>query len=134
MDNIQLATKIKQLCKLKNITVKTLLSDCEINSGFIHGLEKRGQVPSLNTVAKIAAYLDVSLDYLVGFTNNPQSIYQGNDSSSDISKSLMLKAKDTFLSKEEAEIVGLYRMLDVRDRSKLMSLIFELEDNIKQKV
>lgn len=134
MDNIQLATKIKQLCKLKNITVKALLNACNINNVFLYELEKRGKVPSVEKIELIANYLDVSVDYLLGRTDNPQNIYQGNDSSTNISKNLMLKAKDTFLSKEEAEIVGLYRMLDVRDRSKLMSLIFELEDNIKQKV
>lgn len=109
-----------------------MLDDCNISRSFIYELKKRDKTPSVEKVELIANYLDVSVDYLLGRTDNPQSIYQGNDSSSDISKSLMLKAKDTFLSKEEAEIVGLYRMLDVRDRSKLMSLIFELEDKMQK--
>ena len=32
---------------------------------------KRGQVPSIESVEKIADYLDCSIDYLIGRTDNP---------------------------------------------------------------
>lgn len=132
MDNIQIAKRIKELCKHENMTVKSLLSDCEINSGFIHGLEKRGQIPSLYTIARIAEYLDVSIDYLAGLTDDPQSTYVSSTISKQDLVDIAKKPQSQDLSKEEAEIIGLYRMLNVRDRTKLMSFIFELEDNLQK--
>lgn len=134
MDNIQIAKKIKQLCKSKNITVKTLLDDCNIGRGFIYNLEKRQQIPLADKLEVIADYLDVSIDYLVGRTDNPQITTPVDNSNKDISQSLTQESKDIAKTQEEAEILQVYRLLDVRDRTKLMSFVFELENNIKQKV
>lgn len=134
MDNIQLATKIKQLCKQKKITVKVLLDDCGIGKGFIYELEKRERVPLADKLELIANYLDVSVDYLLGRTDNPQITTPVDNSNKDISQSLTQESKNTVMTKEESEILQVYRLLDVRDRTKLMSFVFELENNIKQKV
>lgn len=128
MDNIQVATKIKKLCKHKNITVKSLLEACNISKGFMYELEKKGRVPLADKLEVIADYLEVSVDYLLGRTTDPQSTYINKQELKDIAK----KPQSKDLSKEEAEIIGLYRLLNVRDRTKLMSFIFELEDNIQK--
>ena len=82
----------------------------------------------------IADYLDVSIDYLVGRTDNPQITTPVDNSNKDISQSLTQESKDIAKTQEEAEILQVYRLLDVRDKTKLMSFVFELENNIKQKV
>lgn len=132
MDNIQLATKIKRLCKHKNITVKSLLNACNLNNIFIYDIEKRGKIPSVEKIELIADYLDVSVDYLLGRTDDPQSTYVTTSISKQELKDIAKKPQSKDLSKEEAEIIGLYRLLNVRDRTKLMSFIFELEDNIQK--
>lgn len=71
MDNLQLAQKIKILCKSKKITVKSLLESCGINRNFIYDLEKKTQAPSADKLESIANYLDCSVDYLLGRTDTP---------------------------------------------------------------
>lgn len=66
MDTGKISLRIKALCKQKKIAIKTLLEDCGINRNFIYALEKNEQSPSSEKLLKIADYLDISLDYLVG--------------------------------------------------------------------
>lgn len=73
MNNIQLANTIKLLCKDKKLTVKSLLENCKINRNFMYDLEKKAQAPSADKLEAIADYLDCSVDYLLGRTDNPNS-------------------------------------------------------------
>ncbi len=132
MDNIQIAKKIKQLCKSKNITVKTLLDDCNIGRGFIYNLEKRQQIPLADKLELIADYLDVSVDYLLGRTDEPQSIYVTSTISKQDLRDFARKPQGKYLSEEEAEIIGVYRLLDVRNRTRLLSFVLELEDDLQK--
>lgn len=72
MNNVQLASTIKILCKSKKVTVKKLLEDCKINRNFMYDLEKKAQAPSIDKLEAIANYLDCSIDYLMGRTDNPE--------------------------------------------------------------
>lgn len=72
MDNAQIAQNIKTMCKQKKVTISLLLTKCDITKSFIYDLEKRGQSPSCDKVSRIADYLDCSVDYLLGRTENPE--------------------------------------------------------------
>lgn len=64
METIQ----IKQLCKKKKIPVSKMLKDLEVSPSVINSWDK-GKEPRLNTIIKIADYLETSIDYIVGRTN-----------------------------------------------------------------
>lgn len=68
-----IASFLKIVIQEKNITIKQLLEDCKINKGFIYDLEHKKAFPSVDKVARIADYLDCSVDYLLGRTDNPNS-------------------------------------------------------------
>ena len=72
MDNKQTAMIIKNICKIKNCAVSTLLSECNIRKSLIYDMEKRDWTPSAEVIEKIADYLDCSVDYLLGRTDNPE--------------------------------------------------------------
>ena len=72
MQNAQIAARIKSLCSERGIPVKKLLIDCGGRMGLIYELEKRDKTPSITIVNDIAAYFDVSIDYLVGRTEKPE--------------------------------------------------------------
>lgn len=72
MDNAQTAQLIKNECKKKSVSVKEMLVECNVRKGFIYDLEKRSATPSGEVLEKIADYLDVSIDYLVGRTEIPE--------------------------------------------------------------
>lgn len=70
MDTMQVAQKIKTRCKEKGYTIKEVLDSCEISKSYMYDL-KRQRIPSIESFLKIAEYLDCSIDYLIGRTDNP---------------------------------------------------------------
>lgn len=72
MDNAQTAQIIKNLAKNKNVTISKLLEDCKIRKSLIYDLEKRDYTPSAAILEQIADYLNCSVDYLLGRTDNPE--------------------------------------------------------------
>ena len=66
MDNVQTANTIKDLCRARNITINTLLTDCNIRKGLIYDMEKRDKTPSPEILERIADHLNCSVDYLLG--------------------------------------------------------------------
>lgn len=64
------ADKIKALAKTRKISMKQLLSD--IGMGFNTMSNMKTSMPKADNLAKIADYLDCSVDYLLGRTDNPE--------------------------------------------------------------
>lgn len=71
MDTLTTASRIKGLCKEKKIAIKNMLEHTDINRNFMYDL-KIGQIPSADKFERIADYLDCSVDYLLGRTENPE--------------------------------------------------------------
>lgn len=67
----EISTVIKQSAQNKNITIKQMLEDCQINKGFVYDLEHKQTYPSCDKIARIADYLNCSIDFLMGRTDNP---------------------------------------------------------------
>ena len=65
-----LAILIKSIAKQRNIVIKDMLNDCDLGSNTMSSLYHGKQI-SFSSLAKIADYLNCSVDYLLGRTNNP---------------------------------------------------------------
>ena len=65
-----MAQRIKAVAKIRNISVRQLLSD--VGLGFNTMSNMKTSMPKADNLAKIADYLDVSVDYLLGRTDNPE--------------------------------------------------------------
>lgn len=65
------AMTIKMVARSKGISVTELLVRCGLGKNFLVNMAG-GTSPSLEAIAKIADVLDVSVDYLLGRTNNPE--------------------------------------------------------------
>ena len=72
-----IADKINCILKVQNKSQKIMLEDCGLNKNAISTMLSRNSMPKADNLAKIADYLNVSVDYLLGRTNNPEV----NDSS-----------------------------------------------------
>lgn len=66
-----IASRIKLAAKSKKIAMKQMLSDCELNINAVSEFSK-GKHLSCISLARIADYLDCSVDYLLGRTDNPE--------------------------------------------------------------
>lgn len=71
--SVNTAERIKLIAKSKNIIVKDMLEKCELNKNVLSTMISRGSWVQANNLAKIADYLDCSVDYLLGRTDNPDS-------------------------------------------------------------
>lgn len=73
MHNSQdIAKRIKSVAKSKGISVGDLLAHCELGVNTISKIANGNDILTLNFL-KIAEELDVSVDYLLGRTENAES-------------------------------------------------------------
>lgn len=68
----EIADKIKARTKYQKVSMKDMLSSCEMNINAISEFGKGKQLSCIS-LARIADYLDCSVDYLLGRTDNPNS-------------------------------------------------------------
>ena len=66
------AENIKKTAKSTNIQLKDLLLDLHLNTNALSNVYN-GSMLKGDSLAKIADYLDCSVDYLLGRTDNPNS-------------------------------------------------------------
>ena len=111
MHNTQeIAQKIRDTARQKNIKIKELLELSGIkNINAISELSK-GQQMSCISLGKIANVLDVSADYLLGRTNNP-----------NISTANETEQQDEMTT----ELVKAFKLLNFLDKMEIMNAIIE---------
>lgn len=66
----EIADKIKLRAKCQKISMKDMLAACDMNINAISEFGKGKQLSCIS-LARIADYLNCSVDYLLGRTNNP---------------------------------------------------------------
>lgn len=104
MQVFELSTKIKELCKANKISVKLLLEKCDINRNFIYDLERNGQIPSFDKIIKIANYLNCSIDYLAGRTDNPDIYTQKGSNKMTFYQRIEKVCSDNNISIEKIDV------------------------------
>lgn len=77
MDTNVIITKIEELAARHNISKTKALTESGAGKDFISNI-KKGQTPSIRKLQKIAAYFNVSVDYLLGTTPTVQA-FDEND-------------------------------------------------------
>lgn len=71
-DNQMIAERIKSRAKERHVKLKDMLNFLSMGINLISQLAKGSNITAIN-LAQIADYLDCSVDYLLGRTENPQS-------------------------------------------------------------
>lgn len=66
----EIAERIKNMSKIRNVSVRKLLAD--VGLGFNTMSNMKTSMPKADNLARIADYLDCSVDYLLGRTDNPE--------------------------------------------------------------
>lgn len=65
------ASRLKDLRTSRNLTMESLAKDLDTTRATISNFENEQRKPSLDMIIKIADYFQVSVDYLVGRTDDP---------------------------------------------------------------
>ena len=71
-DSQEIARLIKARAKARKVAVGKMLADCELSVNTLSSMQAGGYYPRLEAISKIADYLDCSVDYLLGRTDNPE--------------------------------------------------------------
>lgn len=131
MHNTQkIAFLIKSMAKEKDITVKQLLENCQLNINTISELSKGKQISYIN-FAKIADELNCSVDYLLGRTDNPrisnnnstninQQYISGNETAHIVSDAIERSDADA------QELLDMIKQLSIVQRAEIILKINEM--------
>ena len=71
---MQIGDRILYLIEDRNITQKHLAMNLNIAVSTLNGYIKNRREPDYATLMRIATHFDVSLDYLIGYTNNKANV------------------------------------------------------------
>lgn len=71
-DSSTIANRIKRECLKRDIVLKVMLSDLKMNINTISAMCNKGQMPAADRLARIADYIGVSVDYLLGRVDRPE--------------------------------------------------------------
>lgn len=122
---------IKILRTEKNLSQEELAKQIHVTQTMISQLEKGKKQPSKEVAESLADFFEVTLDYLLGRTAERNNSYFANNiSGSNLvqgSGSVSISDIET-TTKEEAELLRIFRALDVRERARLLNTAFALED------
>lgn len=117
---VEIAQKIKETAKSKNVVLKTMLEDIGMNKNAISTMISRGSFPQADNLAKIADYLNVSTDYLLGrtdYSNIENNIVGSNNNvNSNNTNSNNSNCNNTIF---EPDIVSAYMSLKTQDKLEI---------------
>lgn len=119
--------RIKNICKVKKVNMEQMLVDCSLGVNAIRQINDTKGMASFS-LAKIADYLDCSVDYLLGRTDNPEVTYNNHALSGDGGVAVAGGNANITISnqqKEDAEILDLIKSLPLKKRVKIISMIYE---------
>ena len=104
-----IAERIRLQAKLKNIKINKMLQDVELGENTMSNLKT--SMPKVDNLSKIADYLECSLDYLMGRTDNPS-------------------LENTLVEKHK-ELVSLYDNLDDYEQGLVMGYLTRISEEHK---
>ena len=128
-----IALRIKAVLKAKKTTQKELFTSLGMAVNTLDNYKK--SMPKSDNLAYIADYLDCSVDYLLGRTDNPNvnlNLATGNNSlaiHSIVDSSVGNISNGFAKTSDDAELLELIKKLPLKKRVKVISMIYdELEE------
>lgn len=117
---------IKKLCATKGISPTKLCTEIAGSKGNLPTWQK-GNINPISLI-KIADYFNISANYLLGRTDNPQGINQINTGDvGDNSNVNVNTSKEKFCS-DTSELFEIISNLSIIDRAKVILFIDELKN------
>ncbi len=139
-----LGERIKSQAREKNILIRDLLTSCDLSINTISQMTDKKGLSSFS-LAKIADYLECSVDYLLGRTDNPEfgtptlqnsgnHIAFGNSCQNN-SIAIGDIARDVSSDTEELEqeICSILKRLPLRKRTELLTIMYHYVDENEEK-
>lgn len=98
------AQRINQSLKKKNLSQKDMLETCKLSKNAISSMLSRGSMLRADNLAKIADYLDCSVDFLLG-RNKPT------------------KEGTELLTESDQTLLDSFHLLEIKDQREIIAII-----------
>ena len=126
------ALLIKNTAKEKGKNLGEMLQSCGLNRDAISLMSRRGSWLQSNNLAKIADYLDCSVDYLLGRTDNPQAhklqnLYKISNYDTIVNGTQANVITNELMDNETMEIVQIIKSLPIVKRAEAILAIEEIK-------
>lgn len=126
-----LTTRIKDTAKENGITIKNMLIDCGLSINTLNQMTDKKGI-SCFSLNKIADYLGVSVDYLLGRADTPTGYSNGiNNVQTTVNSPQIsgnnntVEEKQETISTEDAELLDLIKKLPLKKRVKFISALYD---------
>lgn len=121
--------RIKKIAKEKGIATTIMLQECELNKNTLSSMNNRGSWLQADSLAKIADYLDCSVDYLLRRTDNPElskeSYYINGDNNGIQSNKGSVSIESKRKNDIEEEFMQAFEKLELSDKVDVMSFTMQ---------
>ncbi|MBQ7521478.1 MAG: helix-turn-helix transcriptional regulator [Clostridia bacterium] len=121
------ADRIKKILISNHVTGKQMANDLNIGINTLSNI-RRGDIKSIETFHLIADYLDCSVDYLLGRTNNPNGSYvNGDNSVQNVGNNSSVTITDT--QKQDTltdEFIEMFGKLSFTEKVKVMNFVADM--------
>lgn len=122
--------RFEVLCKKRGMKPQSdeIIEMTQVSSPAISGW-KKGSLPKAEVIIRIATYFNVTTDYLLGLEDKKNIDHSGNVITNSINESPNSTLTiNQGLSKQEAELVALFREFGIEQQNKLLTFAFKLRD------
>ncbi len=133
-NSAEIANRIKNKAKAQKVPIKDMLLACDLSKNALSSMLSGGSIPKSENLAKIADYLDCSVDYLLGRTDNPSVWSSGGINQSNVySDHNMINVNSPVQSKQSddsltSEFMSAFNELDFDNKVKAMNYVSKLKN------
>lgn len=124
------AERLERVLSEKGIGKMQMLSDLSLGKNQFSYWKKTGAIPNGFTVNKIANYLDISVDYLLGKTDHKES-FSAADKEAD-SPPPAQESSGPELSEQEQQLVNIFRAASPEARIEMIAAMVHVRDRHKK--
>lgn len=125
---VDVVQRIKSSARQKGVKISDILISCDLSKNALSSMNSRGSWIRANSLAKIADYLGVSVDYLLGRTDTSQVIgghsIKIEEIHGDHSADVSISNED--IDKETLEIARMIKKLSVVQKAETVLKINEM--------
>jgi transcriptional regulator with XRE-family HTH domain len=118
--------RVQELCQKRGKKLTPLLLELGMSSSAT-GRWQEGKLPNGESLIKLAEILEVSTDYLLGLSDENR-YYNASLSNSAVMNGHNSTAING-ISKDESDILKIYREFDIEKRVKFLNYLVEIKNN-----
>lgn len=119
-----ISQRIFNVMEQKHLKQSDLAKYIGIASSSVTDWKKKGSIPSADKIVKISEFLNVSIDYLLGVSNEPNLKQLVSNDNIEISQ---LNVDET-----TSQLISLFKELSFKDKVEVMNLVIKLSDNVEK--